>query len=165
MEARPKIVIEKSDFDNLLESLGWLALLLMWGVAIYGYFTLPAVIPTHFNGAGRVDAYGGKITILLLPLVGTFLFAGLSILSKYPQAYNYPALVTPDNALRLYTMGTRLIRSLKVSIMAIFLMIMVFTHLTAAGRADGLPWWFFPVTMALLVVPAGYYTYEMFQAK
>jgi uncharacterized membrane protein len=165
MYTRPKLSVERTDGDNLLESLGWLALLLLWGVALYGYLTLPAVIPVHFNGAGQADGRGPKAMIFLLPLAGTLLFSGLTALNKRPDLYNYPAPLTPDNTRRFYTLGTRLMRSLKVSIMSIFLMTAIFTQATAIGTSDGLPWWFFPLTMALLIVPAAHYTYQMFRTK
>lgn len=150
---RPRIAIATTESDTMLETAGWMTLVMLWGAALHGYFTLPAVIPTHFDGAGRPDNFGPKAMIFLLPLLGTLLYAGLTLLNRYPHTFNYPVPVTPANAARLYALGTRTVRALKASVLAIFLVIVMFTHLTASGQAAGLPWWFFPLAAGLVVVP------------
>ena len=162
METRPKIPIERTDGDTMLETAAWFALLLLWGVAVYGYMRLPDVIPAHFDGAGRVDRYGGKWTILLLPAIGAALFAGLTILNRHPHFFNYPVAVTAENARSLYTTGTKMIRALKLAVMLIFLLIEAHIYMAAVGMAAGLSWWFFPLTVALLIVPTGFYIPRMF---
>ena len=165
MNARPKIDIGRSDGDNLMETVGWLALLVLWGIALYGYATLPAVIPTHFNGAGRADAYGGKITIFLLPLVGTVVFVTMTVVNRFPHTFNYPVRITADNARAQYTMATRLMRYLKTAIVALFAILTYGIYQAAAGKASGLGGWFMPFTLGLFLISTGYYFYRSFQAK
>ena len=97
---------------------------------------MPATIPTHYNGAGQADGFGGKITILTLPLIATVLFVGMTFLNKYPHIFNYPTNITQDNVLRQYTNATRLIRYLKLIIVFIFGLIAFKTIQNANGEAD-----------------------------
>jgi uncharacterized membrane protein len=165
MSARPKIDIGRSDGDNLMESFGWLALLVLWGIALYGYVMLPAVIPTHFNSAGRIDAHGPKAMIFLLPLVGTVVFATMTVVNRFPHRFNYPVRITAENARVQYTMATRLMRYLKTAIVALFAILTYDIHQAATGSASGLPGWFPPFTLGLLLISTVYYVYRSFQAK
>jgi len=155
--ARPRLTPPHSEIDTMLESAGWLALLLLWGLALYFYATLPAVVPTHFNGAGQVDAHGPKGTIFILPVVGSVLFASMTLLNKVPHIFNYPVPITAVNAPAQYALATRLLRFLKLAIAALFWLLVFFIHASATGQADGISWWVFPLTSASLIVPSAYY--------
>jgi len=165
MELRPKIKIELSDSDKLLELAGWLILVFIWVITLYNYSSLPDIIPTHFNGAGKIDAYGSKITIYLLPLIGSIIFIGLTFLNKYPHIYNFPTKITPENALRQYTIATKMIRYLKFIILVIFSAIAFMTLQSAKGQSDGLGIWFVPITLVLIFVPLAFFIYKSIKSK
>ncbi|MEZ4862981.1 MAG: SdpI family protein [Caldilineaceae bacterium] len=62
-----------------------LVLVIMFGMSLWAWFQLPAdaAVPVHWNAAGTVDRYGGKIEgLLLLPLVTTGV-VGLFSLIRY----------------------------------------------------------------------------------
>ncbi|MFM7765447.1 MAG: DUF1648 domain-containing protein, partial [Sphingomonadales bacterium] len=126
---------------------------------------LPDTIPTHYNGAGQADGFGGKGYILTLPLIATVLFIGLTILNKFPHIFNYPTNITQDNALRQYTNATRLIRYLKFIIAVIFGLIAFKTIQNANGQADGLGIWFLPLTLGLIFIPLTYYIIKTLKTK
>jgi amino acid transporter len=158
MEARPKIEVPQTPADKAGEIFAWSALALLWVLSIWSLFTLPDTIPTHFNGAGAPDHYGEKGSLLMLPLVATVLFAVITALSKYPHILNYPAEITPDNALRQYRGAIRLARGLKTGLVLIFLLLVFQTGQVATGRATGLGAWNMPVALGLLfVLPVMYY--------
>jgi len=121
-----------------MEAAGWLMLLLLWIYNAYLYNILPQTIPVHFNAAGKVDGYGDKITLFLMPAVGTLLMIGITILNRYPHVFNYPLEITEDNALHQYTLATRFIRQLKICILLVFWLICMQTRQTALGYTDGL---------------------------
>ncbi len=63
------------------------------GVTVYTvirYGSLPDKIPSHFDGAGTVDAYGHKSMLVMLLFVGWMLFAVLSAVSFFPSLWNVP---------------------------------------------------------------------------
>jgi len=54
--ARPKIKIELTTTDKVVEILGWFVLLAIWIFTISSYSSLPDTIPIHYNGVGKADA-------------------------------------------------------------------------------------------------------------
>ena len=165
MEERPKIKLELTTADKIFESIGWFLIIAIWGLTITNFSNLPDTIPTHYNGAGQADGFGGKATILTLPLIATILFIGLTILNKFPHVFNYPTNITQDNAFRQYTNATRLIRYLKLIIVFIFGLIAFKTIQNANGKADGLGVWFLPMTMGLIFIPLIYFVIKSFKTK
>lgn len=165
MEERPKIKLELTAADKTLEIIGWLLIISVWGLTITNYENLPDTIPTHYSEAGKADGFGGKATILTLPLIATVLFVGLKILNKFPHIFNYPTNITQDNALRQYTNATRMIRYLKLIIVVIFGLIAFKTIQNANGEAIGLGIWFLPLTLGLIFIPLTYFVVKSFKDK
>ena len=83
---------ESSSEQNWLLWLNILVLIFAWVIAISAYGGLPDRIPTHFNFAGKPDAWSNKnvFSFFLLPAVQTFLVILLVWLRKYPYLYNFP---------------------------------------------------------------------------
>ncbi|MFT3823645.1 MAG: DUF1648 domain-containing protein [Chitinophagaceae bacterium] len=165
MEERPKIKLEHTIIDKAVELIGWLLIVGIWGLVIANYSHLPDTIPTHYNGAGQADGFGGKATILTLPLIATVLFIAMTILNKFPNVFNYPISITKDNAFRQYTNATRLIRYLKLIIVFIFGLIVFKTIQNANGKADGLGVWFLPLTVGLILIPLTYFIVKSFKTQ
>ncbi len=164
MDARPQIKIELSVGDKIVEGISWVVALGMMCFAVWSYTHLPPTIPMHFDGAGKPDNYGGKASIFVLPLIGSILFGVLTVLNNYPQSFNYPTEITPENAQKKYTIATRMIRALKLVIAAIFFSILLGTYATATGQASGLGVAFLPVTVGLLFVVLAYYIVKLIKA-
>jgi uncharacterized membrane protein len=163
MENRPTLKIALTSADKLMETLGWVAVLAIWILTITNYSNLPDTIPTHFNASGEPDGFGGKATILTLPIVSSVLFIGMTILNKYPHLFNYPIKMTADQALKQYTNATRLVSYLKLSIVVIFGLIVLQTIRKVNSEADGLGEWFLPLTLGLIFIPMGYFIFKSFQ--
>lgn len=49
----------------------FLGLLVFWG-------RIPDQIPGHYNGAGKIDRWGSKLELLILPVVSVFLYLFIS---------------------------------------------------------------------------------------
>ncbi|MBK8980823.1 MAG: DUF1648 domain-containing protein [Ignavibacteria bacterium] len=157
MEERPKIKIELSISDKIFELLGWLSIIAIWSLTVLNYTNLPDIIPTHYNEAGQADGFGDKKSILTLPVVATIIFAGLTILNKYPHIFNYLTKITMNNALKQYTNATRMIRFLKLIIVNIFGLIAFKTIQYASGQTEGLGIWFLPIVSGLILIPLIYF--------
>ena len=156
MEVRPKLKIELNSIDILAEIIGWVVLVSIWVIAISNFQNLPDQVPIHFNAYGQVDSYGSKSTIFLLPIIGTILFIGLTILNNFPHIFNFPGKIHLDNAQSQYKNATRLIRFLKLFIVFILLVIVFKTLETTNQKSEGLGIWFLPlfvgVTISLLTI-------------
>ena len=138
MEDRPKIKLQLGVADIILESLGWLAILAIWGLVIANYSNLPISIPTHFNAAGAPDRYSGKTTLFVLPIIGTITFIGMTFLNKFPEIFNYPTEITTSNASAQYLNSTRMMRYLKMILVVIFGTIVYNKIQIAQGISEGL---------------------------
>lgn len=162
---RPKINIELEPIDRVIELIGFIALLILIGLPLYYYQKLPDTIPTHFGANGEPDGYSGKNMLWLMPILGTVMFVGMYWLNKVPHIFNYPQEVTQENAQRLYTMATRMIRSLNALMTSFFAYMTFSTIHTALGNSSGLGVWFAPVFIAVTLGVTGYFVYRSSQAK
>ncbi len=162
---RPKITLIPTNADKLVELLGWLILLALWTLTINHYSALPDTIPTHFNAAGEADGFGSKVSIIALPVIASVLFIGLTLLNRYPHSFNYPTAITQDNALRQYTLATRMLRYLKLVLLLVFGGIEFMTIQNATGKAAGLGVWFLPLTLVLVFLPLIYFVVKSVQTN
>jgi uncharacterized membrane protein len=165
MQARPKIKIELSKFDKVVETLCITILIGLWVGTIAFFSKPPDQIPTHFNAAGQPDDFGSKTGIFLLPAIATIIYTGMTILNKRPHIYNYLQPVTIENAQRLYTSATRLIRILKLAVVVIFSGIVVMTYRTSLTESKGLGKWFLPFVLLLMVAPIIFYLIKSLKSK
>jgi uncharacterized membrane protein len=118
--SRPILPIRRTLLEKWLEALTALGLIALIAMTIWGYFALPAVIPTHYGLSGAPTAYGGKGSLALLPLVSICLVVLLTVLSRFPHLYNYPWPITSENAPRQYALGRLLLRWMMLEIVWMF---------------------------------------------
>ena len=165
MEQRPKIKIEWDIIDKIIEGLGWAFLLLLWYITISSFSSLPAIIPTHFNASGKIDDYGSRSTLFLLPAIGTLIFVGMTFLNRFPHTFNYLSKITEENARRQYTLATKMMRYLKMIVLVIFSALAYITSTSASGKTDGPGVWFFLVLVGSIFAPLIIFITKMAKAK
>jgi len=117
---RPKIKIELTKSDKILEIIALLLLIVLWIYVIYNYNSLPEIINTHFNAQGKPDGSGEKQYIFGLPGVATFIYLLVTIATKYPHTFNYTEEITEENALEEYSKTIKMNRILKIVVIGIF---------------------------------------------
>jgi uncharacterized membrane protein len=117
---RPVIAIALNDKDKAKEKLAFWLIIFLWAITIPCYFILPQKIPMHINLKNEIDSWDNRSYIFMLPFIATLLYLLLGIISRYPQYFNYMEAVTQENAERLYTWGSKLIRNIKLAIVAGF---------------------------------------------
>lgn len=150
---RPRIKPEMGPADWMLEAFALIALISLIGYVVYCYPKLPAIIPTHFNAAGVADDHGSKISILFLPGISLFIYVLMTLINLVPHTFNFPGKITPQNALRQYTLATRMIRYLKTIIILLFFYISYTTTCVVFDMVAGLGLWFMPVFLGLVMIP------------
>jgi len=150
---RPVIRPEITPVDWLLEALALVGLGVLLGYVAYHYPRLPGSIPTHFNAAGVADEYGTRASILFLPVIALFVYVLLTLINLVPHTFNYPGKITPANAMRQYTLATRLVRYLKTLLVLLFFYISYSTTQVVFNEASGLGLWFLPVFLGFLFMP------------
>jgi uncharacterized membrane protein len=154
---RPKIKIELNKKDKIVEITCLMILLIFWIGTFAIYPQLPDKIPSHFNAEGQADDFSNRIHIFQLPIIATVIYIGMTLLNKHPHLYNYPAVVTADNARQLYTSATRLIRVLKLLVVVIFCGIALMSVKASLKGGNGLGGWFLPLAIAMMIIPNIFY--------
>ena len=139
---------------------------LFWvtGRALYGPERLPDKIPTHFDFAGHPNAWGSPATLLLLPAVAIVLYAGISLVARFPSAFNYPVRVTPQNRPRLEALAIAMIAWLKTELIWLFAWIQWSTIAAARGRQSGLTPALMPVSILAIFGTIGWHFVAMRRA-
>jgi uncharacterized membrane protein len=106
-----------------LEVIGVGALvLMMWSTweAMAGPHALPDRIATHFDAAGRPNGWGSPAMLLLLPVVAVALYVAMTVVARFPSAFNYPVRVTAENRGRLEQTTLYMIAWLKTELACLF---------------------------------------------
>jgi len=156
---RPKIKTELTLFDLIVEIAGFIALLAMWIVLMVTYSGLPDVIPVHYNRAGLANHFGEKSGIFVLPVIATAVFAGMTILGRFPHLFNYPVAITENNAFLQYRNAARMVRCLKFAIVLVFGYLVLHTVLYTS---ENLGIWFMPLSLAIIFIPVIYFMVTSF---
>ena len=81
---------------------------------------LPEQIPTHYNAAGQIDGYGGRGTLLLMPVIGLAGDLLLALVSRMPQSWNTGVRVTVLNRARVYRLVRDLMADLRLAMALMF---------------------------------------------
>jgi uncharacterized membrane protein len=144
---RPKIKIGLNNFDWFAEIAAIVSLIILIVLPLVNFSTLPDRIPVHFNSYGHADGYGSKITLLILPATGVFIYLMMTVLASYPHIFNYAVKITAENAEVQYRLATRLMRYLKTVIIIMFAFISSQTIRLTEGKAGGLGKLFLPVIL------------------
>lgn len=164
MKERPRIKIELTVVDKIIEVISSVLLIAIWILTITNYQNLPETIPIHFDNNGVADGFGNKSMLFHLPIVATVIFIGLTILNKFPHSFNYLQQITIENAFKQYRNATRMMRVLKLIIMSVFGLISYQVIKHAAGEIDGLGIWFLPFVLISIFVPTIYFMIKSSQS-
>jgi uncharacterized membrane protein len=112
--------------NRALEAIGLGSLAALFWVtcrALYGPDPLPGRIPTHFDVTGQPNSWGSPSTLMFLPVVALALYVLMTVVSRFPSAFNYPVSVTAENRPRLQALSLRMIAWLKVELVCLFMVI------------------------------------------
>lgn len=134
-----------------LDILALIALaLLCWmtWAALYGPHRLPDRVPTHFDAAGRANAWGAPSGIILMPAMAIGLYVLMSIVSRFPDAFHYPVRVTPFNIERLQSITLDMIAWLKLELVCLFT-VLQWAFIQAAHTGSGR---LFPLILPVSIV-------------
>lgn len=145
------IKIERNALD-ILETVVSLSCLV--GVAVYlilFWHTFPEQIPGHYNAAGEVDRWGDKSELIVLPIVSWVLYGLITLIERFPQAWNTGVRVTSENRTAVYRLLKSLIAVVKMSMLLMFASLTVISSLSLS-----LPVWYM---LAFLVVLFGAIAY------
>jgi len=149
---RPVIRLVLSPADWSIELVSILLIAWIFGEVIYRYPALPSVIPSHFNLKGEIDNYGNKNFLWFLPALSVVLYVVLTFINRIPHTFNYLVTITAQNAPKQYLLATRMIRIMKLLIIAMLLYISHKIIHTAIQPQGGPQLWLLPIFLGSLMV-------------
>lgn len=150
--SRPKLKIEPTPTDKVVEFAAAVGLGFAIASAAFYYPMLPKTIPTHFGVSGAVDGWGPKSTLLMLPVIALIMYILFSVVCRFPHTFNYPVPITDENAERQYRIGLSAIRWLKMEIIWMFAYLNWQTIQVTLGKAKGLGLTFTFVPLGAIIV-------------
>lgn len=121
-------------------------LLALWGYVLVSWEQIPEKIPAHYGLGGVVDRWGDKGGILALPIVGTVLYAVLTVVTQFTSVWNVPVRDTQENRQYAYPRIRTMLIILKMELLALF-----FYMTYTAIHTQTLGVWFVPVTLVLVL--------------
>jgi uncharacterized membrane protein len=125
-----------------LDLVGWLALGAMTWVtysAVWGPERLPDRIATHFDIAGNPNGWGSP-AVLLLPVIGVTVYVLMTVVCRFPAAFNYPVPVSPANRARAQELTVEMIGWLKMELACLFAFLQrVIVESARSGQGKTLP--------------------------
>ena len=133
------------------------------GIAIYlivVWNSLPDQIPGHFNAAGEVNRWDNKGFLIIMPVINWMMFAGLVLVERFPHLWNVGVTVTEVNKFRVYRVTKSLLGAIKLIVVTAFTFITIIQSL-----AQGLPLWFLPVFISLLIATIVIFTIRLLKAR
>lgn len=148
---RPDIKIVPAKADRYQAVTARVLLLINLVFAGWLYYSSPAIIPGHFDADGHITRYDNKAVIIIMPVIAVFIFALLSILTRYPRIYNYPSGFKKENAEAYYRSGIRLLRLVNVGIQVLFFLIQLEFYSGIKNNYLPMSWWELPVALLLTV--------------
>jgi len=118
--------------------------------ALYGPVRLPQQIPTHFAADGRADAWGPPQSLLALPIFALLLYTLMTVVARFPSAFNFPARVTPANREALEAISINMIAWLKVEVLCLFCWVQHMTIQAARSGQGSISPVFMPLTLGVV---------------
>lgn len=140
-----KIEIKKSKADIIME---FLCLLMLIGIALYlliCWHRIPDKIPMHYDWDGNIDRWGGKMELLILPVMTWLMYLFLTVIEHFPKVWNTGVHVTEENQLRVYRTLKYLLKTMKIIVVFDFSFMTFFSLMQ-----KNLPGWFTFVILAVV---------------
>ncbi|MGX8693020.1 MAG: DUF1648 domain-containing protein [Clostridia bacterium] len=81
--------------------------------------SLPERIPMHYNFAGEIDGYSGRLMLLIMPVIGLVMDGSIVLAGRFPKSWNTGTKITLFNRVRVYRLLRDLMAELRLA-MALF---------------------------------------------
>jgi uncharacterized membrane protein len=156
---------DRQPFELILEALAVAGVLFGVLYLAFTWSSLPARIPTHFGATGRADGWGSRTVLLMFPALSLVLWAGLTVLNRYPRTFNYPWPITAENARRQYGIARSMIVWLKFELVWMFAYIEWRIVLAARGDANGLGVAFIWVVLGAVFGSVAVHIYLLYRVR
>lgn len=139
------IKLKYTKLQIVLEIIGLLILIGTIAFVCIRWNQLPPQIPEHYNAMGKIDRWGSKSEIVIMPIIGVFIYVLITVISFFPEIWNLPVQVTDENKETVHSRARSLLILTKVEMLGIFFYIIFYMAIT-----QPLPMAFLPVSLIIL---------------
>jgi uncharacterized membrane protein len=115
-----KLKVKYTKFQIVLELAAIAILAGMYVYLLLRWSSLPDKIPGHYNFAGEIDRWGKKGELIFIPVISTFLYGLLTLITMIPSTWNLPGKITDHNREQVYRLARNLLLFMKIEILGIF---------------------------------------------
>ncbi|AJD89950.1 hypothetical protein JMA_06330 [Jeotgalibacillus malaysiensis] len=157
---RPLIKVDQPIWAKAFSMISLILLIIASIYLAMSWGDLSDVIPIHFNAAGEADGFGGKWSAVMLPVIGFFMWGGLTALERVPHTYNYLGKITEENAEKQYKNGMQMMNVIKNLCVILFAYITYELTLIGTGGDANLTAGVMPIFMTLLFGSMGWFIYR-----
>jgi len=132
--------------------------------ALYGPSPLPERIPIHFGIDGQPNGWGSPAGLWLLPPIAAVVYAGMTLVTRFPSAFNYPVRVTAANRARLEAVIFQMVAWIKTEVVCLFTFIQWCVVQSARQGKLVLSPLVVPLFIAAIFITIGWHFVAMFRA-
>ncbi len=138
---RPKLNLKTTPLEFILNGISLCLIIVSAIFLMVEWPSLPNQVPMHFNGVGEADGWGSKWTVWILLIIGSLLWVGMLILSRFPHVFNYLTEITDENAEFQYKNAKLMITLVNTIIIVDFTYLSYQIVQVAKGLSNGLGTW------------------------
>lgn len=162
---RPKLQIPYSKAEKLMGITAAAGVLLAVAITFIYYDKLPKRMAIHFDFSGKPNGWGGKETLIMLPIILVVMYLLLTGLEKVPHIYNYTVKINEKNAKAQYKNARAMLIVLKTEVVYLFAYMQWITIEGALNNTLGLSPWFIVIAMIFIFGSIGYFIYKSVKLK
>lgn len=150
-----------SRLDLVCDVFGAACLLAMFLLVALYWKQLPERIPAHYGIDGQPTAWGGRISVIIVPLACLLLYVLMTLSRIMPESmYNSPVKLTEENRERQLSLGRELLSVMKCCLLVSFMPLLIMML-----KARPLPGWLPGLQLALILIPIVVYIVRMVKNK
>ena len=89
-----KIKVHRTTEATVFEAAFVIVAIVVWGLVIWMIHRAPDIIPTHFDGSGKPNAYGSPVGVIFPCIILTIGAIVFMVLAYFPRHINMPFKIT-----------------------------------------------------------------------
>ena len=102
-----KVKVHRTTEGTVLEAIFVVVAIVVWGLIIWMVHQAPDIVPTHFDGSGKPNAYGSPAGVMIPCIIVTIAAIVCMVVSYYPRHINMPVKITNIRQVELTIASTR----------------------------------------------------------
>jgi uncharacterized membrane protein len=157
--------IAYSPLEIVLEMTALLGVVSSLAIGFSYWHSLPAAVPLHFGITGEPDLWGPKLTFWLIPAIGIISYVAMTLTNFFPNTFNYPVPITPENIQNQYRIARKVLLWMKAELMGILVWIEWEMIRVAMKQSTHLSIFYLLAFLALLFSTIGFYLTQSYRDR